>query len=84
MFVTYTGEVFATEEEVLAWHDEGEELHAFRRVSGEGELFDFEDSTCIECGDTEEGLMHNNTERNIEPLLDLDACNNGCVCGGEG
>lgn len=76
MYVTHEGKVFATEAEVLADHDQYETLHAF---FANGDEF----PTCEECGDTEEGLMHNNTERNIEPLLDLDACNNGCVCGGE-
>ncbi len=79
-FHTIWGESYDTEAEVLAAHDEGEELHAFRPVFGDGETFDGEVNTCIDCGDTEEGLMHNNTVRSIDPLLDLDACSNGCIC----
>ena len=66
-YVTHDGKRFETEAEVLADHDEGETLHAY-----DGPLFPDHDGTppaCLECGDTPEGLMHNNTERNIEPLL---------------
>lgn len=63
----------AEEAVLLMEHDEYETLHAF--VSGYGTPF------CRECGDTEEGLMHNNTWRNVEPLMeDLNACSNECVC----
>lgn len=53
-----------TEEEIalLREHDEGEELHAF--VEGEPMWW-----ACKECGDDASGLMHNNTWRNVEPLM---------------
>lgn len=62
---------------LLKEHDKGEELHAFAYAKDESVPNWW---TCQECGDTEEGLMHNNTWRNVEPLIDLDACSNGCVC----
>jgi hypothetical protein len=63
-----------SEEEIalLKEHDKGETLHKYRPSMGS--------PFCRECGDTEEGLMHNNTWRNVEPLIDLNACSNGCVC----
>lgn len=52
----------ADEAALLRKHDEGETLHPF--------VADGDDSSfCAECGDTEEGLMHNNTWRNVEPLM---------------
>lgn len=51
------------EAELLRKHDENEELHAF--VEG----MDSQGVFCRYCGDTEEGLMHNNTWRNVEPLM---------------
>jgi hypothetical protein len=56
-----------TDQEIalLREHDKDETLHAFVQTSTEDD-FDF----CAECGDTEEGLMHNNTRRNVEPLLE--------------
>lgn len=69
-----------TEEEIvlLKEHDKDETLHRFVGVP-----FDFSDGrpvlsdpvVCKECGDTAEGLMHNNTWRNVEPLV--------CECGHE-
>lgn len=54
-----------TEEEIilLREHDKGETLHEFAAPSAEEPQF------CDECGDTAEGLMHNNTWRNVEPLM---------------
>lgn len=56
------GYAFCCEGCILEDHDAGEELHSYY---ANGDEF----PTCEECGDTEEGLMHNNTDRNIEPLL---------------
>lgn len=57
-----------TDQEIalLIDHDAGEELHAFRPRNREPFPF-----MCSypNCGDTAEGLMHNNTWRNVEPLL---------------
>lgn len=54
-----------TAEEIglLAMHDRDEVLHPFVALLNGDSPF------CKECGDTEEGLMHNNTYRNVEPLL---------------
>lgn len=50
---------------LLVEHDRDETLHAFWPVgTGPDEVY-----LCVECGDTAEGLMHNNTWRNVEPLL---------------
>jgi len=59
-----------TDEEIalLAKHDEGETLHAYSPVGPDGDGFAYH--ACEECGDTEEGLMHNNTHRNVEPLME--------------
>ncbi|MEO6156503.1 MAG: hypothetical protein ABIQ39_02615 [Ilumatobacteraceae bacterium] len=57
-----------TEQEaaLLRKHDEDETLHAFVQNPIVTYL-------CAECGDTEDGLMHNNVWRNVEPLLcDID------------
>jgi hypothetical protein len=66
-FVDYIG-LGQTNEEIalLIEHDAFETLHPFfpRGVSVEDYPF------CEECGDTAEGLMHNNTWRNVEPLLE--------------
>ena len=58
-----------TEEEIalLKEHDNGEELHAFAYAKDESISNWW---ACQECGDTQEGLMHNNTWRNVEPLLE--------------
>lgn len=58
-----------TPEEIvlLRKHDEGETLHPY-----DGPIAPDNDGTapvCLECGDTAEGLMHNNTWRNVAPLL---------------
>lgn len=53
------GYAFCSPKCLLDDHDEGETLHPFRGLG----------ATCRECGDTEEGLMHEGAERNIEPLL---------------
>jgi len=50
---------------LLVEHDMLEELHLFIPTSTEND-YDF----CAECGDTEEGLMHSNTHRNVEPLIE--------------
>jgi hypothetical protein len=56
-----------TDEEIalLKEHDEGEILHEYWPVEVGPDAI----PVCVECGDTEEGLMHNNTWRNVEPLL---------------
>lgn len=58
------GFAFCSEECILADHDHDEELHPFEGRSDPDRSW-----ACKTCGDTAEGLMHNNTERNIEPLL---------------
>lgn len=50
--------------DVLLQHDAGEDLHAFVADDADDDWF-----FCVECGDTEDGLMHNNAWRNVEPLL---------------
>jgi hypothetical protein len=57
-----------TDEEIalLKEHDENETLHAFVAHRRDENYSGYE---CKECGDTAEGLMHNNTWRNVEPLL---------------
>jgi len=62
----HLGIQYGTMDEVflLREHDEGEELHAFvpsARYTRVG--------LCVFCDDTAEGLMHNNTWRNVEPLM---------------
>lgn len=61
IYTNKDGYAFCSEFCILDDHDDQEGLHAFE-PSHIGHY-------CSECGDTEEGLMHNNTERNIEPLL---------------
>ena len=63
IYTNHDGYAFCSEECILEDHDVDEELHAF--APGWFPPYTF----CAECGDTEEGLMHNNTWRNIEPLL---------------
>ena len=63
IYTNHDGYAFCSEECILADHDVDEELHAFRRRE------DKWPDLCVECGDTAEGLMHNNTDRNVEPLL---------------
>lgn len=61
---------YYTDEErrLLIEHDRDEVLHPF--VGGSADM----DWMCNDCGDTAEGLMHNNTHRNVEPLMeDYDA-----------
>lgn len=61
------GFAFCSPECILADHDNGETLHAY-----DGPMLPDSDGAppaCITCGDTPDGLMHSNTERNIEPLL---------------
>lgn len=61
----YSGFDYSNEEiSLLRDHDEGETLHAF--VASKGCC----GNHCKECGDTAEGLMHNNTWRNVEPLME--------------
>lgn len=50
---------------LLLQHDQGEDLHKFV-----ADVPDADTATCTECGDDASGLMHNNTWRNAEPLLD--------------
>lgn len=57
------GFAFCSPKCLLDDHDKGETLHAFEGADKGGW------EACATCGDTEEGLMHTNTERNIEPLL---------------
>lgn len=58
-----------TEEEItlLVKHDMGEELHAFVPPFDP----DVTPQCCVECGDDSSGLMHNNTWRNVEPLMEV-------------
>ena len=58
-----------TQEEIdlLREHDENETLHAFEPTLHPAGA----EWACTHCGDTEEGLMHNNTWRNVEPLLEV-------------
>lgn len=65
-----------TEEEIslLKEHDEGEELHPFVAKVGQDTY------GCQECDDTAEGLMHNNTWRNVEPLMVPDCGEPGPDC----
>lgn len=55
-----------TDDEIslLIEHDKWEDLHAF--TPGRNATPSWQ---CHECGDTAEGLMHNNTWRNVEPLI---------------
>lgn len=62
IYTNKDGYAFCSAECILFDHDVDEELHPF--VTSEPGS-----PVCWTCGDTEEGLMHNNTERNIEPLL---------------
>lgn len=57
-----------TEQETLLLiaHDKDEVLHPFVANVGDDTY------SCQECGDTEAGLMHNNTWRNVEPLMDSE------------
>ena len=66
IYSNHDGYAFCSEACILADHDNGETLHAFEAT----EPYD-EDwiPICKICGDTDTGLMHNNTERNVEPLL---------------
>lgn len=66
-----------TEEEItlLMIHDADEELHSF--ISRQSPLLAWQ---CAECGDTAEGLMHNNTWRNVEPLMVPDCGEPGPDC----
>lgn len=57
------GFAFCSPKCLLEDHDEGETLHAFEGADKGGW------EACATCGDTEEGLMHSNTERNVQPLL---------------
>lgn len=52
---------------LLAEHDQDEELHPFVAHRRDEDHSGWE---CSECGDTAEGLMHNNTWRNAEPLIE--------------
>lgn len=62
----YDPNIYSQEEiRMLQAHDQGETLHAFIPAGGP---LDY--GICGECGDTEEGLMHNNTWRNVEPLME--------------
>lgn len=65
IYTNKDGYAFDSEECILADHDEGETLHKFD-AKREGACDTW---VCKECGDTPEGLMHNNTQRSIEPLL---------------
>lgn len=57
---------------LLEKHDEGETLHAFfPREDTEDDTEPVTWEVCGECGDTPEGLMHNNTWRNVEPLMEV-------------
>ncbi len=59
------------EADLLRKHDKSEELHGFfAREDCEDDENSVDWEVCGECGDTPEGLMHNNTWRNVEPLLD--------------
>lgn len=74
IYTNHDGYAFCSEACILFDHDVDEELHAYvpkrdeDHEAGEDQSWSDYDS-CKECGDTEEGLMHNNTERNVEPLL---------------
>lgn len=62
-----------TEEEamLLRKHDESETLHAYvPNSTDEDEPDVFWAGLCEVCDDTAEGLMHNNTYRNVEPLME--------------
>jgi hypothetical protein len=62
-----------TDEEIalLREHDEGEELHAYAAIGDTGdENDDWFWFACVVCGDDSSGLMHNNTWRNVEPLME--------------
>ena len=66
----YLAEGYTKSEAILlAEHDENEELHSY---SPKPDADYLEDWCCDECGDTSEGLMHNDTWRNVEPLLDYE------------
>lgn len=54
------------EAELLREHDKDEDLHAFVNVGTTSQ------EICGECGDDPSGLMHNNTWRNVEPLLNQE------------
>lgn len=71
----HDGFAFCSARCILADHDAGEDLHVFEPSTEE----DAEPWQCADCGDTAEGLMHSNTDRDIEPLLwtDEDAEENG-------
>ncbi len=53
----------AEEAALLSEHDEGKELHPYNGAVDTH-------WRCLTCGDTEEGLMHNDTWRNVEPLME--------------
>lgn len=61
IYTNHDGYAFCSEFCILDDHDADEELHPYEDGGNGWE--------CAECGDTAEGLMHNNTWRNIEPLL---------------
>lgn len=61
-----------TDEEIalLLKHDENEELHAYVAENPDVAACHSEPyGLCVECGGTEDDLMHNNTWRNVEPLM---------------
>jgi len=55
------------ERRLLIEHDALEVLHSY---SPKPDADYLEDWCCDECGDTAEGLMHNDTWRNVEPLME--------------
>lgn len=66
---------------LLARHDLGESLHAYESCSGTQPggaecdchfAHDADNGPCTVCSDTAEGLMHNNTWRSVEPLMDAE------------
>jgi hypothetical protein len=66
-----------TQEEVdlLREHDENEDLHAYISKGEEPSHLPADETNwwqCKECGDDASGLMHNNTWRNVEPLMEDD------------
>lgn len=65
IYTNWDGYAFCSEQCILDDHDADEDLHAYQPIDSTTLSWPF----CAVCGDTEEGLMHNNTGRNIEPLL---------------